>query len=184
MKTNGLLLLVMVISFASSAKAQFYDGPDDIYFYVEEVTETDQYYINYGGNMLLGTGGETIYTGKVDRKVPDENSAKVYVFNFDGKKAALLGDCYVSTIKSNLSTNSSFYEDKVETTNYSWQYVSSSSSGVIYKSSLYGPVTFSKDRQKLTKVWNNGHGRAQYKRVDKSYFRIGRSRKPSSTIYE
>lgn len=65
MKAKRLLLLVMAICLASGVKAQFYDEPDDIY-----------YYVSCDGN------------GQVD------DDGYVLIFNFDGNKACELAGLF------------------------------------------------------------------------------------------
>ena len=112
---------------------------------------------------------------------------KVYIYNFDGMTAAELAggwngeDIYI--VKRRLQESPSYYEDKVETTEYRWKYVPSSS-GVVYQNGSYKRI-FSHDRSKL--IQDNGPDcrfKKYYKRVDKSYFKVGRSRTPSSTLHE
>ena len=173
MKAKRLMFLVMAICLASGVKAQFYDGPDDIYFYLAET---------------------------VDGKLESGNKT-VLVFNFDGKKA-----CWwwasEKTVKSNLRSNQAFYEEKTETTEYELEFTSSSY-GTSYKSyqsnsmlgnQIWNTFDFSSDRQTLTlnrkahwyKAARPFTQETKYvlKRVDKSYFRVGRSRNPSGTMYE
>ena len=175
MKELRFLLLVMAICLASGVKAQFNDSADDIYFYVKYV----------------------------DGEYKDD----VLIFNFDGQKACRWV-MSVSSVKSNLSSNPSFFEDKVETTEYDLKYVSGNT--YRYKESNseeYDDFQFSYDRNTLTKIMHyqaiitpgipGGFGfdyrkshkewsenKYTYKKVEKSYFRIGRSRTPSSTLYE
>lgn len=181
MKAKRLLFLVMAIYLASGVKAQFYDGPEDIYYYVCEYNEYEEYQLT---SMTSG-----YYTGRTIRNKHEGNNAKALIFNFDGTKAALL--CYfnatsVSEVKQALAKTPSYYEDKVETTEYKLKY-EPSSSGVTYKLPNYYEFTFSSDRNTLKEVWKDSDGHLKtwsYKRVDKSFFRVGRSRKPSGTLYE
>lgn len=185
MKELRFLLLVMAICLASGVKAQFYDGPDEIYYYVEEYYEYERSYIDYKSVY----GPQLVYTGQWIRKDPRKNEEKVLVFNFDGMKAAelsgLLDGERAYAVKSNLQRNPSYYEERVETTNYNWEY-ESSLSGTSYKhpSLRSSNYTFSYDRNELTVEGHNGHSINKYKRVDKSYFKVGRSRTPSSTLHE
>ena len=182
MKAKRLLFLVMAICLASGVNAQFYDGPDEIYYYVCEYHEHDEYI------STSFTSG--YYSGRTLRDKPEENEAKVVIFNFDGTKAALL--CYfnstaVREVKSALAKTPSYYEDKVETTEYNLRY-EPSSSGVTYKLNDHEKFTFSSDRNTLKEVWTYSDGTHPrtwvYKRVNKSYFKIGRSRTPSGKMYE
>ena len=192
MKGFRILLLGLVICLASGVKAQFYDGPDDIRYYVEEYYEYEEWYFKpFVGN---------IKTGEIKKKFPDdENSASVFAFNFDGKTAAELTGCSsgqsVRAIKSYLQEKPSYFEDKVETSIYDWKFESSSYSGTVYKASnrynSKATYTFSPDRKKLVvKEYRDislteSYWRAwTYKLVDKSYFKVGRSRTPSNSLHE
>lgn len=184
MKAKRLLFLVMAICLASGVKAQFYDSADDIYFYVKEYQERDEYV------STSFTSG--YYTGRRLKTKPEENKAHVLVFNFDGTKAAHLGRGWagttVSDVKSVLSGNPLYYEDLTENTEYYVKYDSSSSNEVIYKDGYGSNDTyiFSKDRNtlKLVQSIDNHSILTVYKRVDKSYFKIGRSRTPNSSLHE
>ena len=184
MKAKRLFFLVMAICLTNGVQAQFYDGPDDIYYYVEEYNLADEYIWNGSINF------SGYYTGKTLKTFPKEGRATVYIFNFDGTKAALLGSRYVEEVKENLAKKTSYYEDKIETTEYRYNYVSSSASVVtyIYKDESTTLYNFSKDRNTLTIEYRHKDGsHTEYtilKRVSKSYFRIGRSRTPSGTMYE
>ena len=196
MKGFRLLLLVLAICLASGVKAQFYDGSDDIYYYVEEYYEYEETATRWGPYFIL----ETYKTGNIKKKFPDdENSASVFVFNFDGKTAAELTECSsgqsVRAIKSYLQEKPSYFEDKVETSIYDWKFESSSYSGTVYKASnrynSKATYTFSPDRKKLVvKEYRDlslteSYWRAwTYKLVDKSYFKVGRSRTPSTALHE
>lgn len=83
MKTKRLLFLVMAICLASGVRAQFYDGPDDIYYYVEEFNEYEDYY--WETNMF-GQPVRPHYTGKIKTtmEIPDN------VITLEG---AILGEC-------------------------------------------------------------------------------------------
>lgn len=143
-------------------------------------------------------------TGKV--RILDETTKSdraVRIFNFDGQKAAELGHSSLSIVKSNMQRSSSFYEEKVETTEYDLNYSSKifrnhipnwltpyvPSNGTVYENSK-GPLYFSSDRESLFvfctfNVNSETHEYLlEYKRMDKSFFRVGRSRTPSGTLHE
>lgn len=185
MKAKRLLFLVMAICLASGAKAQFYDSADDICYYVCEYSEVDEYI--WSGSIF----DKGYYTGKTVQHKHEGNDAKVLIFNFDGTKAALLcsnNATSVSEVKSNIGKAASYYEDKVETTEYTLRYEPSSTLGVTYKKNDTERFIFSSDKNSLRELWtytDGSHPRSWvYKRVDKSYFKIGRYRTPSGTIYE
>ena len=174
------MLLGLAICLTSGVKAQFYDSADDIYYYVE-----------------------------CDKDGQVKDNGQVYIFNFDGRKA-----CYwnytVSSVKSSLQSNPSYFEEKVETTEYNLKYTS----GNTYRKSdggeAYRDFYFSYSRSSMTetnhwlktvvpqvnagmygtlpaiglayKEWTDD--KTNYKKVEKSFFKIGRSRTPSSTMYE
>lgn len=180
MKGFRFLLLVMAICLASGVKAQFYDSADDIYYYVE-----------------------------CDNNGQIKDNGDVYIFNFDGKKA-----CYwnylVSSVKNYLQSNPSYFEEKVETTEYNLKYTS----GNTYRKSdggeAYEDFYFSYSRGRMTRTnhwlkWivpqvNAGmygilpaYGMAyqkwtddktNYTQVEKSFFKIGRSRTPNNSLHE
>lgn len=185
MKAKRLLFLVMAICLASGVKAQFYDSADDIYYYVE--------YKN----------GEY------------KSDGDVMIFNFDGQKACVWKTS-VRTVKSNLQESPSFYEDKVEITEYELKYRSSNiyMEGEDAENKSHKKYIFSSDRSALTyinhygmphfdvpplqinpnpyelgretgkwiTIWHND--KTTYKRVDKSFFKVGRSRTPNNTMHE
>lgn len=190
MKAKRLLFLVVAVCLASGVKAQFYDGADDIYYYVE-----------YKDGIIVENG-------------------KVFVFNFDGRKAAILssafgknsvsykgyvgGNTSVNDVKSYLKSSPLYYEEKVESTEYELEYTSSNmyqckSTETGRSGQAYANFTFSSDRNTLeyfhhywyTDPLNRLNGyygwddvKKTYKRVDKSFFKVGRSRTPSSTLHE
>ena len=188
MKELRFLLLVTAICLASGVKAQFYDGPDDIYYYVI----SDDY-----GNPL--------------------NRGLAIVFNFDGKKACDLSgylylkkeydediECYIlarnsiDDVKKNIQTNVSYYEDKVENTEYKVTYVSGNkyqgTTNTYRNGNFWMKEThtfdFSYDRKTMTDIieraCSTGNPREikKFVKVEKSFFRVGRSRTPSGTMHE
>lgn len=191
MKANRLLFLVMAICIASGVKAQFYDGPDDIFYYIEEYHEYEESYWTYG---VFGNPIRPNYTGHIITEKPERDKAKVLIFNFDGSTAAELtgfnGTESFGEAKSRIRNNPSYYEDKIETTEYKMTYFSSSSSGTIYKyqrnsTSPTYTFEFSKDREILKFFSSEEHAYIwHYKRVPKDFFKVGRSKTPSGRLYE
>lgn len=169
MKANRILLLIMAICLANGVKAQFYDGPSDIYFYVTAKDNFNQ----SGPNEITDYYQDPV----------------VVVFNFDGLKA-VRWESHVSTVKKLLQKNPNYFEDQEENVEYKLQYVASSGSGTNYKYYSFGSWTtlhFSVDRKVLYSNWPWKQGNSiRYVRVDKSYFKpnLGRSRTPKSTLYE
>ena len=172
----------MAICLASGVKAQFYDSAEDVYFYLEY---------------------------SEDGKLVDKEEQNVLIFNFDGKRACITYGSPKDVTK-NLKNNPDYYPDLFENKEYDLEYTYSSS-GTCYTSSstdtkydsFVGKTTvkhnnkyaFSSDRNTLTKTWeytySNAYGAKKthehiyvYKRVDKSFFKVGRSRTPSGTLYE
>jgi len=178
MKGFRFLLLVMVICLTNGVKAQFYDGPDEIYYYVQyKYVDSEPLWDPWKNAWKYP------HTTKNYRE--DDNSAEVVVFNFDGKKGAILGCGTVLSIKSLLKDSSTYYEDKVETTDYELNFVSSSSA-TEYADSHY-TYSFSQDRRMLVITHGDEEGcftKSYLKRVDKSFFKVGRSRTPSGTLHE
>ena len=181
MKGLRFLLFGLVICLASGVKAQFYDSADDIYYYVEYKDG------GYGNHC--------------------------FIFNFDGNKACVLNiddnnddqryPLSVEGVKNKISRNTNYLEDRIETSNYDTKYVSNStyqrSGNYSYNDQFlghrYGPFTwtfkFSYDRETLDyTLWEQNQGgysfteQYTYRRVDKSYFKVGRSRTPSGTMHE
>lgn len=149
MKAKGLLFIVMALCLASGVRAQFYDGPNDIYYYVVESKD--------------GT--------PVSK--PDKD---VWVFNFDGRKACRLAIDGLKSAQTHLRENPDYYGAMVETKKYELEY-KSSSNGVCYVSSYVSSLpleaggtrtfydtntyTFSQDRESL-KVEVKRHGSGGY----------------------
>lgn len=156
MKVKRLLFLVMAICLASGVRAQFNDGPDDIYFYVR----TDN---------------------------PDYYAKDVEVFNFDGEKACRWGYGTIQQVKDRLKENPNYFEDAVETEEYKLKFVSSYPQ-TKYQATYSFTTTFlfSSDRKYCTVEFVNSGVKVvkKYERVNKSYFRVGRSRTPSGSLYE
>lgn len=183
MKELRFLLFGMAICLVSGVKAQFYDGPDDIYYYVR----CDKY-------------------GQI------EENGEAVILNFDGKTACVLAinedewQLYppnVNTIKEKLSKNINYLQNRIETGIYDTQYVSGNTykrtGKYNYDEELLGyrygsfewTLNFSSDRKTLNmKIWSNNQGGVSfnqertYKQVDRSFFKVGRSRTPSSTLHE
>ena len=176
MKELRFLLLGLVICLASGVKAQFNDSADDIYYYVE-----------------------------CDNNGQIKDNGWVFIFNFDGRKACYWNES-VGSVKSSLKSNPSYYEEKVETTEYILKYNSyntyrkddgGSEYRDFYFSNLRNDLTITKHYNKTIipyapngmmmlgmayKEWTDE--KSKYKKVEKSFFKIGRSRTPSSTMYE
>lgn len=189
------------ICLANEVRAQFYDSADDIYFYVNEY---EKEWYQESSTFVPGPGGGYFRAGKWRQKTPKEFDIKdgdswVQVWNFDGKKAAMLWAGKVKEVKDKLKNNPSFFEELVETEEYDIHYSSSTYEYTIYKYTYRSSnrsadhfYKFSKDRnicvaQKppFANVDDGEHYNIyRYKRVDKSFFKVGRSRTPNNTMYE
>lgn len=193
MNKMRLLCLVMAICFTNGAKAQFYDRADEIYFYA-----------------AYEDGGFV-------------EKPAVIVFNFDGRKAAILnwnesGLSWtgIEDIKSKMKISTNYFEQQVETTDYDLKYVSYNkysvskryvgvcqnanpvfgSSEVIDERNIIFEFSSSRDYcdvvEEGTTIFPNWPPhlnrsftyKYKYKRVDKSFFKVGRSRTPSGTLHE
>ena len=184
------LLLVMAICLASGVKAQFYDSADDIYYYVQ----CDKYgEIMQDGLVLIFN-----FDGK---KAVVLNQHEIY---FD----------LIKTVKTNIKSNPNYYEDKVETEEYNLNYSSYNTysmnvecsgyvenanpmfgtSEAIYSRTYTYEFTNSRNdcEQKISGstvyvAWgrsSNTNSVTKYKKVDKSFFKVGRSRTPNGTMHE
>lgn len=180
MKAKGLLFIVMALCLTSGVRAQFYDGPNDIYYYVVETED--------------GTP-----VSKSDKNV--------WVFNFDGRKACQLAIDGLKSAQTHLRENPDYYGAMVENKKYDMEYTSSSygicyvlkdvwefttdawGTRTVYQTNTY---TFSRDRTSLTVEdkrnatgpTGNSKGLHKYvlRKVDKNYilngfFGEGRQRK-------
>ena len=161
-------MLVVIMFIPCVAKAQFYDSADDIYYYMLVDKQGEYYYSFVGG--------------------------QVYVFNFDGRKAAALArSSSLSVVKNDINHDAEYYEKLVEKTEYDVHFKNSNALPPTYFwSNTFGNRTyvFSNDRKYLTETTDFVIGgmrttqTLKYKRVDKSFFKLGRSRTPSGTLYE
>ena len=184
MKAKRFLFLVMAICLASGVKAQFYDSADDIYYYIQ-VDDKGEFKLNY--------------------------ATSCFIFNFDGKNACILnyqGNDMTYTpnqIKEKLSQNPNYLMDRLETGIYDVSYISKNrykKEGkwemndrlLGYRHGTFSwTFNFSSDRNQmyLTYVSHDAVSTSEpstynlkYKRVDKSFFKVGRSRTPSNTLHE
>ncbi len=190
MKVKRLLFLVMAICLASGVKAQFYDSADEIYYYVEY------------------KDGDFVTTPKAD----------VMIFNFDGRKAALLNRdaslgyippiAQYSDVCKNTGRSINYYEERVENVSYDVYYDSNKRAYYLeFKSEMGRDIltgasdymyyeyefTFSSNREmcymkvsQRNPPYNgfNSSWTKTLKKVSKNYFKSGRSRTPSGTMYE
>lgn len=180
MKGLRFMLLGLAICLASGVKAQFYDSADDIYYYLMYEREYDMPYLD---TMHGFPQWKTNHKKETYNESEEAVCGRVIIFNFDGNKAAILANNYnISSVKSYLQQSSSYFEDKVETTEYKLKY-SSSSSGTVYKEGN-NTYTFSYDRNTLVSYNPSNTNKCYYKRVEKSFFKIGRSRTPNGTLHE
>lgn len=193
MKAKRLLLLVMAICLTSGVKAQFYDSADDIYYYVQcnkngEIYENGKVLIfNFDGKTACELNGLMEYEGFGIRTF-----------------------FYVEDVKKNIRKSQTYYEDKIENIAYNLKY-KSSSDGIKYEGSFsfnymapmgivyathFEVFKFSSDRINLEHTEtrealqsanfnkSSASDTETYKKVDKSFFKVGRSRTPSTTLHE
>ena len=193
MKGLRFLLLSMAICLASGVKAQFYDSADDIYYYVQcdkygQITENGKVLVfNFDGRTACELTGLMEYEG-------------IGIRTFS----------YVEDVKKRLRKSLTYFEDKTENTDYNLCYASSGT-GTTYTGSFsfeysapmgtvyatYEEVfNFSskrenlehKETRKALQSANFSESKATetnlYKKVDKSFFKVGRSRTPSGTMHE
>lgn len=168
MKAKRLFFFVMAICLANGVKAQFYDSAEDIYYYVG--------YRN--GNYTNGCR----------------------ILNFDGTKACILNEyfytennpvCYytVKEVRDLIRNSPSYIEEQIEKGDYKIKFVSPNTYMYSYDDQLGHNVQtlkFSLDRNFMYETIKYGSHESvvKFKRVDKSYFKSGRSRTPSGTMYE
>lgn len=183
MKATRLLFLVMAICLASEVKAQFYDGPDDIIFYVVLDVDSEFNKWSYEDNPRPGF-----------KKENNSQYRDCYIFNFDGKKACVW-DHPNYLVKDNLKVSPYYYEEKTEDTEYDLKYTSNNTYGKSTNSRI-DTYNFSCNRDELIytqKIWSMPLGEFSYrwlttiyrcKRVDKGFFKVGRSRTPSGKLHE
>ena len=210
MNKMRLLCLVMAIPFTCGVKAQFYDSADDIIFYKLNRVYSRQVFTFMNYNTRPFSWDRSLGELQVVNILDDNKEASVYIWNFDGHKATRLRDGYsVNIAKEKLLKSSSFYEDLVETQDYDWTYSSASyverikndnnplndwmvsylpSHGTVYEkgSHTIDMVIFSSDRNKMYRCDHEvvAEYLYEYKRVDKSFFKVGRSRTPSGKLHE
>ena len=175
----------MAVCLASSMKAQFYDSADDIYYYVLEETSDHKkdncFIFNFDGKRACvlsqhtSTGTFNTLWGLQYGQATDYHESK--------------------DVKRIIKNNPNFFVEKIETLDYDMYYDGSLSSlyeVYIFKRNWNGNIIadkfeFSKDRSfvYVTLDYKKSYAsRQKCIRVDKSYFRSGRSRNPSSSLYE
>lgn len=183
MKGFRFLLFGLVICLASGVKAQFYDSADDIYFYVTLDVDSEFMKWSYEDNPRTGF-----------KKENNSQYRSCYIFNFDGMKACVWSP-WVFNVKAYLKESPNYYEEKTEDTEYDLKYTSNNT----YEQSTNSVINtykFSSNRDELIyteKTWSMPLGEFSHrwitsvyrcKRVDKSFFKVGRSRTPNSTLHE
>lgn len=184
MKGLRFLLLGLAVCLASGVKAQFYDSADDIYYYV---TYKNGEYTN--GCLVFNFDGKKGCV--LNEYINDEGNVVSYT---------------VDKIKNLIRERPTYFEEQTEILEYKLQYSSNNTytSTSIYKDNYYDNVLhiqrseiyneiysyrFSNDRKTLyytCKERDNKVGTTErtYKLVDKSFFKVGRSRTPSGTLHE
>lgn len=182
MKRLRFFLFIMVICLASGVKAQFYDSADDIY-----------YYVSCDKNGNVGENG-IVLIFNFDGKKACELSG--YLDLPDGVRTYP----HVSDVKRNLQRNKSYYDELIENTEYVIKHISGNTyqgsgyvegeapiGGTAYRSEIHTFI-FSADRNMVTDReertmgnymtgWKTtGNDETLFKKVDKSFFNVGRSR--------
>ena len=188
MKTKRFLFLVMAICLASGVKAQYYDSADDIYYYVEyedgeyksnvkvfnfdgrkacvwnssvsSLKSTFKDNPNYYEDKVETTEYELRYRSSntyMEGEDDDEKSHKKYTFSSDRNTLTLI----------NHVGQQIFHPAPVTPGGYGVN-------GIPLPPIIGMPY--------FTTEWHDE--KTIYKKVDKSYFKVGRSRTPSSTMYE
>lgn len=185
------LLVVMAMCLTGVMKAQFYDDADDIYYYVEYKNGD----FRKSCRVLNFDGTKACILNEYRDSGIHGISTNDYYYNVD-------------EIKSQIQQKSDYYEELVELKEYRLTY-SSTASAYTYSNTLRVPstdvwgnasdlidnyvhkITFSGDRSLMydTRTIKSNHAAngtdvITYKRVDKSYFKVGRQRTPSNKMYE
>ena len=180
MKGLRFLLLGISMCLTSGVKAQFYDSADDIYYYLK----CDK-------------------NGQID----EGDLGRALIFNFDGKNACVLClredeyqlyPPYLDYVQNIISQNPNYLLDRISNGVYDTKHVSGNTyirkgkynynDEDLEPSYRYGSfewtLKFSNDRKTLDlTIWYNNQGgyswteSSTYKQVDKSFLKVGRSRK-------
>lgn len=191
MKAKRLLLLVMAICLASGVEAQFYDSADDIYYYVE---------CNDNGQAL--ENGDVVIFNFDGNKACDLSGFLQLLWENEELNIMRHG-CEVDDVKTRMRKNMMYYEDMVENEEYKLRHVSGNKyRGTTNTLSWTGPMgnncwqrethifDFSYDRESMTdNIERTSHmgtisAAKKFVKVDKSFFKVGRSRTPSGTMHE
>lgn len=184
MKGLRFLLLGIAICFVCGVKAQFYDSANEICYYV--TYENDQY---TNGALVFNFDGKNGCI--LNQYQNDEGNYLLYT---------------VDKIKSLIKEKPTFFEDQIEVGDYRLSYTTNNtySCSSVYKDTYYdsqlqslrtviyneiNTYQFSSDRSILyykceERDHKVGITKRTYKRVDKSYFKLGRSRTPSGIMHE
>ena len=191
MKVLRFLLFGLAICLASGVKAQFYDSADDIYYYVQ---------CNANGQPL--ENGDVVILNFDGNKACDLSGFLQLLWE-DEELNILRHGCEVDDVKKRMRTNMTYYEDMVENEEYKLRHVSGNKyQGTTNTLSWTGPMgnycwlkethifDFSYDRKSMTdnieknSHMGTNHDTKKFVKVDKSYFKVGRSRTPSGTMHE
>lgn len=185
---NGLrfLMLGWAICLASGVRAQFYDSADDIYYYMEYkngnfVENGEVKIFNFDGQKACLLGETNILTVKsnlktdidyYDRKVENSEYTLKYIPSsyHTVYQVEMSNSFYSPTVGSTTVTNSTF------------RYEFSTDRETMYDKSCI-VNTYHYPFEPYKKTYKTEPNKT-YKRVDKSFFRVGRSRTPSGTMHE
>lgn len=179
-KKKFLLLACFVCTHALSF-AQFYDSADDIYFYVDDTSNPNRCFVfNFDGTRACAL---------------NQYSETTTFYSFYGQNVGSYTNYQtVNAVRYKIKQNPNYYEDRVENLDYKMYYNSSASSAsyTVYnfkrncnQTTITDTFKFSSDRSYLYSNYGGGReGTRKYIRVDKSFFRTGRSRNVGGGMYE
>ncbi|MBR1466736.1 MAG: hypothetical protein IJ607_10315 [Bacteroidaceae bacterium] len=181
MERKKIMLLVCFITCTYAMSfAQFYDSADELYFYVDDTSNPDRCFIfNFDGTRACALNqhsGTSTFIGMYGQNIGSYT-------DYD----------HFNTVRAKIKQNPNYYEDRVENLDYKMYYDSSASSSyTVYKfkrnwnqTTTTDVFEISPDRDYLYCNYGGGrNGSRKYIRVDKSFFRSGRSRNVEGGMYE
>lgn len=197
MKAKRLLFLVMAICLASGVKAQFYDSADDIYYYVEYkdgnyVTDGNVLIFNFDGKKACKLGDSIVRSLKDLMKTnPNYYDEKVETSEYDFVYKYLSGVVYERKCDPRRYVRYPSWNvtEIVDETKYE-RYAFSSDRSLCYDKSYTVSDILETTYLDLNGSFHTKRSETEkspvrtYKKVEKSFFRVGRSRNPSGTMHE